>query len=87
MKIIPEADMKAIATVPPDGSGKPQVERGMSGRRAMNQDDLEFSDIGRDPRFTVGGWLGLGLIAAVVLCVIYAGFKSVWPALALAVFT
>jgi hypothetical protein len=51
----------------------------------MNQDDLEFSDIGRDPRFTVGGWLGLALMIVVVLCVVYAGFASVWPALTLAV--
>ena len=54
-------------------------------RHVMNQDDLEFSDMGRDPRFTVGGWLGLALIIVVVLCVVYVGFVSVWPALALAV--
>jgi hypothetical protein len=50
-----------------------------------NLDDLEFSDIGRDPRFTNGGWLGLAIMIAVALCVVYIGFISAWILLPLAV--
>jgi hypothetical protein len=50
-----------------------------------NLDDLEFSDIGRDPRFTNGGWLGLAIMIAVALCVVYIGFISAWILLPLTV--
>jgi len=50
-----------------------------------NLDDLEFSDIGRDPRFMNGRWLGLAIMIAAALCAVYIGFVCVWAALALAV--
>jgi hypothetical protein len=50
-----------------------------------NPIDLEFSDIGRDPRFMNGRWLGLAIIIAAALGAGYMGFFSVFAALALAV--
>jgi hypothetical protein len=50
-----------------------------------NPDDLESSEIGRDPRFMNGRWLGLAILIAAALCVVYIGFFSIWAALALAV--
>jgi hypothetical protein len=51
----------------------------------MDLEDLEFSDIGRDPRFMNGRWLGLAIVIAAALCAFYIGVVSVWAALALAV--
>ena len=48
-------------------------------------DDLEFSDVGRDPRFIKGRWLGIAILAAVALGAVCLGFVSVWAALALAI--
>jgi hypothetical protein len=48
-------------------------------------EDLEFSDVGRDPRFTNGRWLGLAILIAVAFCAVYLGFVSVWAALALTI--
>ena len=48
-------------------------------------EELESSDIGRDPRFTNGGWLGIALLVAAALCVAYVGFISAWTLLPLAV--
>jgi hypothetical protein len=48
-------------------------------------DDLEFSDMGRDPRFMNGRWLGIAILISVALCAVYAGIISVWAAVALAV--
>ena len=53
--------------------------------RKADMDDLEFSDIGRDPKFMNGRWLGLAIVSAAALCAFYVGVFSVWAALALAV--
>lgn len=48
-------------------------------------DDLEFSDVGRDPRFIKGRWLGIAILVGVALCAVCFGFVSIWAALALAI--
>lgn len=48
-------------------------------------DDLEFSEVGRDPRFIKGRWLAIAFLAAAALCAVGLGFVSVWAALALTI--
>ena len=54
-------------------------------RIPLRLDDLEYSDMGRDPMFRNGRWLGLAIVIAGALGAVYIGFFSVWAALALAV--
>ena len=39
-------------------------------RHQLDLDELECSNIGRDPRFAGGGWLGPLIIAATILAAI-----------------